>query len=142
MSEHTLGRLQQSAEETEALAGAIRKLRGELGSRSPFLALRTQIEDATAQMKSGDLSGGIEQMASAVEQFMPAVEQMGRELGTIFGDDRLGERIGGVESLSFKLTRQSGNRWKIFNVTQEDRNRQELRGLIHEGVEAFGELNV
>ncbi|CBK23459.2 uncharacterized protein [Blastocystis hominis] len=43
-------------------------------------------------------------------------------------------RIGGVESLSFKLTRQSGNRWKIFNVTQEDRNRQELRGLIHEGV--------
>lgn len=52
------------------------------------------------------------------------------------------ERIGGVESLSFKLTRQSGNRWKIFNVTQEDRNRQELRGLIHEGVEAFGELNV
>lgn len=96
VSEHTLGRLQQSAEETEALAGAIRKLRGELGSRSPFLALRTQIEDATAQMKSGDLSGGIEQMASAVEQFMPAVEQMGRELGTIFGDDRLGERIGGV----------------------------------------------
>ena len=81
VSEHTLGRLQQSAEETEALAGAIRKLRGELGSRSPFLALRTQIEDATAQMKSGDLSGGIEQMASAVEQFMPAVEQMGRELG-------------------------------------------------------------
>lgn len=52
------------------------------------------------------------------------------------------ERIGGVESLSFKLTRQSGNRWKIFNVTQEDRNRQELRGLIHEGVEAFSELNV
>ena len=96
VSEHTLGRLQQSAEETKALAGAIRKLRGELGSRSPFLALRTQIEDATAQMKSGDLSGGIEQMASAVEQFMPAVEQMGRELGTIFGDDRLGERIGGV----------------------------------------------
>ena len=35
-------------------------------------------------------------MASAVEQFMPAVEQLGRELGTIFGDDRLGERIGGV----------------------------------------------
>lgn len=96
VSEHTLGRLQQSAEETESLAGAIRKLRGELGSRSPFLALRTQLEDATAQMKSGDLSGGIEQMASAVGDFMPAVEQLGRELGTIFGDDRLGERIGGV----------------------------------------------
>ena len=51
------------------------------------------------------------------------------------------DRIGGVESLSFKLTRQSGNRWKIFNVTQEDRNRQELRGLIHEGVGARAGLN-
>lgn len=46
-----------------------------------------------------------------------------------------------MESLSFKLTRQSGNRWKIFNVTQEDRNRQELRGLIHEGVGARAGLN-
>lgn len=44
------------------------------------------------------------------------------------------QRIGGVESLSFHLTRQSGNRWKLFNVTQEDRNRDTLRQLIHAGV--------
>ena len=39
-----------------------------------------------------------------------------------------------MSSLSFNLTRQSGNRWKIFNVTQKDRNREELRRLIHQGV--------
>lgn len=44
------------------------------------------------------------------------------------------QRIGGVESLSFHLTRQSGNRWKVFNVTQQDRNRDTLRQLIHAGV--------
>ena len=44
------------------------------------------------------------------------------------------QKIGGVESLSFHLTRQSGNRWKLFNVTQEDRNRDTLRQLIHAGV--------
>ena len=43
-------------------------------------------------------------------------------------------KVGGVSSLSFNLTRQSGNRWKIFNVTQKDRNREELRHLIHQGV--------
>ena len=44
------------------------------------------------------------------------------------------KRIGGVESLSFHLTRQSGNRWKLFNVTQKDRDRDTLRHLIHAGV--------
>ena len=42
--------------------------------------------------------------------------------------------IGGVDSLSFNLTRQSGNRWKIINITQGDRDRDELRKLIHCGV--------
>ena len=50
------------------------------------------------------------------------------------------QRIGGVESLSFHLTRQSGNRWKLFNVTQEDRNRDTLRQLIHAGVGARSRL--
>ncbi len=48
------------------------------------------------------------------------------------------KKIGGVEHLSFNLTRQSGNRWKMINVTQKDRNRDELRHLIHQGVSEFG----
>lgn len=48
--------------------------------------------------------------------------------------DRFIRRIGGVDSLSFKLTRQSGNRWKVISLTQQDRDREDLRRLIHNGV--------
>lgn len=51
--------------------------------------------------------------------------------------DEFIKKIGGVEQLSFNLTRQSGNRWKMINVTQKDRNRDELRHLIHQGVIMF-----
>ena len=51
--------------------------------------------------------------------------------------DEFVKKIEGVEHLSFNLTRQSGNRWKMINVTQKDRNRDELRRLIHQGVFEF-----
>lgn len=51
--------------------------------------------------------------------------------------ERFIRRIGGVDSLSFNMTRQSGNRWKIINITQQDRDREVLRKLIHRGVGRF-----
>ena len=96
ISENTLQKLEQSPKEVEALRNAISKLKGELGGRSPFKQLETDIKAATAAIRQGKTSEGISKIGSAVAEFAPAMSEFGQSLGTIFGSDDLGAKIAGV----------------------------------------------
>ena len=96
ISDNTLSNLEKSPEQVQALRNAIKQLLGELGSKSPFLLLKTQIAEAFEKFQKGDVAGGLQGMGSAINQFAPALSQMGQDLGDIFGNDELGNKISGV----------------------------------------------
>lgn len=96
ISEESLKMLESSPEAIEALSNAIKKLKGDLGSRSPFLLFKSQVKDAIESIKGGDLAGGISGIGSAVSKFAPEVAQFGKDLGNIVGNDDLGNKIAGV----------------------------------------------
>lgn len=96
ISEKQLKRLEQSPEEVQALGEALKKMRGELGSRSPFLLFESQIDKAIRKLRQGDLSGGIEGIGHAVQGFSPALSDFGDSIGKLFGNDELSDKIKGV----------------------------------------------
>lgn len=96
ISEKQLRQLEESPEAVKALGNALSKLRGELGSRSPFLLLETQLDKAIKKLRSGDLAGGIEGVGNATRAFVPALSELGESLGTIFGNDEISDKIKGV----------------------------------------------
>ncbi len=96
ISEKQLKQLEESPEEVKALGDSLKKLRGELASRSPFLLFEEQIEKAIKKLGKGDLAGGIEGIGESTQKFMPALSEFGESIGTIFGDDDLSEKIKGV----------------------------------------------
>ena len=44
------------------------------------------------------------------------------------------DHLGGAQELCFAMTRQSGRRWNLLQLTARDRDRGNLRELIHQGV--------
>lgn len=96
ISENTLENLERSPEEVEAVRKGIARLKGELGSRSPFKRLEEDIKAASKAIKDGDAAGGIAKIGAAVAAFAPALSEAGQSLGTIFGSDELGAKISGV----------------------------------------------
>lgn len=96
ISDNTLKNLELSTEEVEALRNAIEKLKGELGSKSPFKLFENQIGEAIKEIKAGNLDKGIGNIGSAISDFMPAVSQFGEDIGNIFGNDDLGNKISGI----------------------------------------------
>ena len=96
VSENTLQGLERSPEKVESLRNGIARLKGELGSRSPFKRLEEDIKAASAAIKSGDEAEGVAKIGSAVSAFAPALSEFGQSLGTIFGSDELGAKISGV----------------------------------------------
>lgn len=96
ISENTLNNLSLSTQEVESLRSAITKLKGELGSKSPFKLFTGQIKDAIDEIKKGNIGQGISSIGSAVSQFAPAVSQFGQDLGNIVGNDDLGSKISGI----------------------------------------------
>lgn len=96
VSENTLRGLDQSPEKVESLRNAISKLKGELGSRSPFMQLEADIKAATAAIRQGNVAEGVAKIGSAVSAFAPALSEFGQSLGTIFGSEGLGAKISGV----------------------------------------------
>lgn len=93
ISDQTLKNLNLSTQELEALRNAINKLQGELGAKSPFLLLKSQISDATNKIKQGKIVQGITELGAASSQFSPAIAQFGQDLGNIIGDEKLGDDI-------------------------------------------------
>lgn len=99
VSEHTLKNLELSTQEIESLRNAIQKLKGELGSKSPFLLLKSQITDAVEKIQQGgkkNIAQGITEIGTASSRFAPDIAQFGKELGNIVGNDDLGNKIAGI----------------------------------------------
>lgn len=99
ISDNTLQNLELSTEQVEALRNAIDRLKGELGGKSPFKLFETQVKQATDKITQGgkkNIAQGISEIGSAVTQFTPAISQFGQDLGTIFGNDDLGNKIAGI----------------------------------------------
>ena len=96
ISEKQLELLEKSPEEVKALGDALKKIRGELGSRSPFLLLEDQLGKAIEKLRSGDLAGGIEGIGNAVQDFAPALTEFGESIGALFGNDDVSNKIKGI----------------------------------------------
>lgn len=99
ISDNTLKNLELSAQEVEALRNAINKLKGDLGSKSPFKLFEGQIGDAINKIKQGgkkNIAQGITEIGSATAQFAPQVAEFGKNIGNIAGNDELGSKIEGV----------------------------------------------
>ena len=96
ISENTLENLERSPEEVEALRKGIARLKGEVGSRSPFKQLEENIKAGSTAIRQGKAAEGIKKIGDAVAAFAPALSEAGQSLGTIFGSDELGTKIAGV----------------------------------------------
>ena len=101
ISENQLKQLEESPDDIEALGNALKKLRSELGSRSPFLLLQEQLEKSIGEISKGDIAGGIEGIGNAVQKFSPALSEFGESIGTLFGNNDISDKIKGItDSLS------------------------------------------
>lgn len=99
VSDNTLNNLTTSTEEVEALRNAINKLKGDLGSKSPFELFKSQIKSAVDKLNQGgkkNIAQGITEIGGAISSFSPAISQFGQDLGNIFGSDDLGNKIAGI----------------------------------------------
>lgn len=99
ISDNTLQNLELSTEQTEALRNAIGRLKEELGVKSPFALFKKQVKEVAGEIAKGgqeNIARGIAGIGSAIVQFTPAISQFGQDLGTIFGNDDLGNKIAGI----------------------------------------------
>lgn len=99
ISDNTLQNLEMSTEEVEALRSAIDKLKGNLGAKSPFKLFETQISSAIEKISQGgkkNIAQGITEIGTSITSFAPNISQFGQDLGNIFGNDELGDKISGV----------------------------------------------
>ncbi|WP_250714398.1 hypothetical protein [Bacteroides fragilis] len=99
ISDNTLQNLELSTDQVEALRDAIDRLKGELGGKSPFRLFETQVKQATDKIAQGgkkNIAQGVSEIGNAIVQFTPAISQFGQDLGTIFGNDDLGNKIAGI----------------------------------------------
>ncbi|KAA6300912.1 MAG: hypothetical protein EZS26_002938 [Candidatus Ordinivivax streblomastigis] len=77
----------------EALQKAIGKLKKEISGRSSFAQFADDVKKAVAQMKAGDITGGLESIGRAANNITPQIKSLGNDLATIFGDNQLGGEI-------------------------------------------------
>lgn len=99
ISDNTLQNLEISTEEVEALRSAIDRLKGDLGGKSPFKLFETQIKSAVKKISQGskkNIAQGITEIGTSITSFAPAISQLGKDFGNIFGDDELGNKISGL----------------------------------------------
>lgn len=99
ITDNTLQNLELSTDQVEALRDAIDRLKGELGGKSPFKLFETQVKQATDKVAQGgkkNIAQGVSEIGNAIVQFTPAISQFGQDLGTIFGNDDLGNKIAGI----------------------------------------------
>lgn len=102
ISDNTLQNLELSTDQVEALRDAIDRLKGELGGKSPFKLFETQVKQATDKIAQGgkkNIVQGVSEIGNAIVQFTPAISQFGQDLGTIFGNDDLGNKIAGISDV-------------------------------------------
>lgn len=96
-TDEQLKSLKGSPEVIKKIQDAIKRLKGEIGSKSPFKQFANDINDAIDQIKSGgkdNIGAGIMNIGNAVNTIAPHVKQFGDDLSNIFGDSSIGENIG------------------------------------------------
>lgn len=96
-TDEQLKSLKGSPEAIKKIQDAIKRLKGEIGSKSPFKQLANDINDAIDQIKAGgkdNIGAGIMNIGNAVNTIAPHVKQFGDDLSNIFGDSSIGENIG------------------------------------------------
>lgn len=96
ISENALSNFEQDPTKIESIRSALDRLKGELGTKSPFELLKKEIKEAGKELNKGgkqNIANGIMAIADAVHSFLPSVKEFGNSLGTIFGND-LGDKIG------------------------------------------------
>lgn len=96
-TDEQLKSLKGSPEAIKKIQDAIKRLKGEIGSKSPFKQFTNDINDAIDQIKAGgkdNIGAGIMNIGNAVNTIAPHVKQFGDDLSNIFGDSSIGENIG------------------------------------------------
>jgi tape measure domain-containing protein len=96
-TDEQLKSLKGSPEVIKKIQDAIKRLKGEIGSKSPFKQFANDINDAIDQIKSGgkdNIGAGIMNIGNAVNTIAPHVKQFGDDLSNIFGDSSIAENIG------------------------------------------------
>lgn len=92
-----LDKLKGTPDIIKDIQNAIKRLKGEIGSKSPFKQFTNDINDAIDQIKAGgkdNIGAGIMNIGNAVNTIAPHVKQFGDDLSNIFGDSSIGENIG------------------------------------------------
>lgn len=93
--------LKKSPEALKALQDAISKLKQELGQKSPFDQFANEVKTGVDLIKKAfgadgkgikDVSGGVTVINDAFRAFSPTLEEFGKDLSNIFGDE-VGEAI-------------------------------------------------
>jgi len=95
-TDEQLKSLKGSPEAIKKIQDAIKRLKGEIGSKSPFKQFANDINDAIDQIKAGgkdNIGAGIMNIGNAVSTIAPHVKQFGDDLSNIFGDSSIGENI-------------------------------------------------
>lgn len=96
-TDEQLKSLKGSPEAIKKIQDAIKRLKGEIGSKSPFKQFANDINDAIDQIKAGgkdNIGAGIINIGNAINTIAPHVKQFGEDLGNIFKDSSIGEDIG------------------------------------------------
>jgi hypothetical protein len=86
--------LKKSPKEIKALQDAIAKLKKEVAGKNPFTQFADDVQKAIAQMKTGEMAGGVQNMGTAINTITPQIKSLGNDLATILGDNKIGEDIG------------------------------------------------
>lgn len=97
ISENSLSNLENDPTRIESTRSALDRLKGDLGAKSPFVILKRQIKDAIDEMNKGgknNIAAGIMLISKAISDFLPKVKEFGNSLGTILGNDGIGDKIG------------------------------------------------
>ena len=87
------------------LTDRLKELKGELKDKSPYQSFASDMKEAIKKIKAAtngdELGGGITNMASAIQSFLPALKEFGSNVATIFGadDSKLSAAIDGLDGL-------------------------------------------
>ncbi len=96
------------------LTDALKALNGELEGKSPWMTFTKGLQKGIDKIKnangdSNKLGEGLSQIGNSVETFIPAVNEFGNALGSIFGDERLaGDITAAAEALGGLGTATAG----------------------------------
>lgn len=114
-TDEQLSSLKLSPEIIKKIQEAIKNLKGEVASKSPFKAFANDIENALKDIKSGDIGKGLQGIGSAVSAISPHVRKFGDDLSTIFGDSSIAENINIAMTSLEGLTTTAGGVGKIMS---------------------------